>query len=172
KQIKIESNDISIHTKLTTYEAHMNPLKRSHKLYNSTSSIHFANFSILSLPNSNLLKLDNVNADSTRVSNLQNLLQLCAKTNSSMAGRTCHAQIIRVGFQTDILTSNMLINMYSKCSLVKDARKVFDEMPLKSVVSWNTMIGALTKISEEQQALMLFIQMLREGTLFNEFTIS
>ncbi|CAK8574138.1 unnamed protein product [Lathyrus sativus] len=147
----------------------MNPLKRSQKLYNSTSSVHFTNFSILSLPNSNL---DNVNADSTRVSNLQRHLQLCAKTNSSMSGRTCHAQIIRVGFQTDTLTSNMLINMYSKCSLVSDARKVFDEMPIKSVVSWNTMIGALTKVSEEKQALMLFIQMLREGTLFNEFTIS
>ncbi|CAI8605160.1 unnamed protein product [Vicia faba] len=146
----------------------MNPLKRFHKLYNSTSSIHFRNFS-LSLPNSNLVS---VNADSTSVSNLQYLLQLCAKTNSSMAGRTCHAQLIRIGFQTDILTSNMLINMYSKCSLVDDARKVFDEMPLKSVVSWNTMIGAVTKISEEQEALMLFIQMLREGTLFNEFTIS
>ncbi|XP_058737576.1 pentatricopeptide repeat-containing protein At5g04780, mitochondrial-like [Vicia villosa] len=148
----------------------MNPLKRFQKLYNSTSSIPFTNFSVLSLPNSNF-NFD-VNADSTHVSNLQYLLQLCAKTNSSMAGRTCHAQIIRVGFQTDILTSNMLINMYSKCSLVNDARKVFDEMPLKSVVSWNTMIGALTKISEEQEALMLFIQMLREGTLFNEFTIS
>ncbi|GAU17980.1 hypothetical protein TSUD_50890 [Trifolium subterraneum] len=71
-----------------------------------------------------------------------------------MAGRACHAQIIRVGFETDTLTSNMLINMYSKCSLVDDARKVFDEMPVRSVVSWNTMIGAVTKIADEQEAAL------------------
>jgi pentatricopeptide repeat protein len=131
--------------------------------------------SIVPLSNSQPLKVVNIvdhDAESARVSNLQYLLQLYAKTRSFMAGRACHAQIIHVGFETDTLTSNMLINMYSKCSLVDDARKVFDEMPVRSVVSWNTMIGAVTKIADEQEALMLFIQMLREGTLFNEFTIS
>jgi pentatricopeptide repeat protein len=131
--------------------------------------------SIVSLSISQPLKVVNIvdhDAEYTRVSNLQYLLQLSAKTRSFMAGMACHAQIIRVGFETDTLTSNMLINMYSKCSLVDDARKVFDEMPVRSVVSWNTMIGAVTKIADEQEALMLFIQMLIEGTLFNEFTIS
>lgn len=153
----------------------MNPLRTYERLCGSTSSIHFRKLSIVSLPESELLnvvKVVNVGTNSTHISNLQYLLQFCAKTKSSIGGRACHAQTIHVGLKTDILTSNMLINMYSKCSLVNDARKVFDEMPVKSLVSWNTMIGALTQISEEKEALMLFIQMLREGTLFNEFTIS
>ncbi|XP_047156858.1 pentatricopeptide repeat-containing protein At5g04780, mitochondrial isoform X3 [Vigna umbellata] len=108
-----------------------------------------------------------------RVSNLHYLLQLCAKTRSSMGGRACHAQVIRVGWEIDVLTSNMLINMYSKCSLVDSARKKFNEMTVKSLVSWNTMIGALTQNAEDQEeALTLLIQMQREGTPFNEFTIS
>ncbi|KAK7280527.1 hypothetical protein RJT34_25591 [Clitoria ternatea] len=129
-------------------------------------ALHFRRLSVISGP------LSHVDADSTCVSNLHHLLQLSAKARSSTGGRACHAQIIRVGFEMDILTSNMLINMYSKCSLLESARKKFDEMPLKSLVSWNSMIGALTQNEQEHEALTLLIQMQREGTPFNEFTIS
>ncbi|KAK9283405.1 hypothetical protein L1049_011647 [Liquidambar formosana] len=89
-----------------------------------------------------------------------------------MEGKACHGQIIYVGLQKDILTSNMLINMYSKCSLVDSARQVFDEMVERSLVSWNTMIGAYTQNGDDEKALSLFMQMQREGTPFSEFTIS
>ncbi|KAJ7974874.1 Pentatricopeptide repeat-containing protein [Quillaja saponaria] len=107
-----------------------------------------------------------------QVSNLHSILQLCARTKAAAQGKACHAQIIRVGFETDILTSNMIINLYSKCGLVSRARKKFDEMSERSLVSWNTMIGSLTQNGEEQEALSLFVHMLREGTPFTEFTIS
>lgn len=137
---------------------------------------HYSKLSVISESKPEFLKVKqdvDMNADdATRVSNVHYVLQLCAKTRTSMGGRACHAHAIRVGFEMDILTSNMLINMYSKCALLDDARKKFNEMPLKSLVSWNTMIGALTQNSKEQEALTLFIQMQREGTMFNEFTIS
>ncbi|KAL2996261.1 hypothetical protein AAZX31_10G263600, partial [Glycine max] len=94
-------------------------------------------------------KVENV-VQMDRVSNLHYLLQLCAKTGSSMGGRACHAQIIRIGLEMDILTSTMLINMYSKCSLVH----------------------TLTQNAEDRKALKLLIRMQREVTPFNEFTIS
>lgn len=111
-------------------------------------------------------------ADVARVSNLHCLIQLCAKTKSSMEGMSCHAQTIRIGLEMDILTSNMLINMYSKCGLVDNAWKKFNEMPEKSLVSWNTMIGTLTQNGEDQEALTLLIKMQRDGTSCNEFSIS
>ncbi|KAI4347787.1 hypothetical protein L6164_008569 [Bauhinia variegata] len=140
-----------------------------------SSGIFFRQFSVIAHTKPELLKvkeLAHVDADATRVSNLHFLLQLCAKTRSSMEGMATHAQIIRVGLEIDIPTSNMLINMYSKCGLVDDACQKFNEMPKKSLVSWNTMIGSLTKNGNEQEALTLFIQMQREGTPLNEFTIS
>jgi pentatricopeptide repeat protein len=81
-------------------------------------------------------------ATTRHVSSLHGLVQLCARTRANMEGKACHAQVIRVGLQADTLTSNMLINMYSKCGLVGCARKVFDEMLERSLVSWNTMIGS------------------------------
>ncbi|KAE9589446.1 hypothetical protein Lal_00000411 [Lupinus albus] len=141
------------------------------------SFTHLRKLSVISEAKQNVLNVKqdvNIDADddAARVSNLQYVLQLCAKTRSSIGGMSCHAQTIHLGLEMDILTSNMLINMYSKCALLDNARKKFDEMPLRSLVSWNTMIGALTQNAEEHEALTLFIQMQREGTLFNEFTIS
>ncbi|XP_062175326.1 pentatricopeptide repeat-containing protein At5g04780, mitochondrial-like [Alnus glutinosa] len=111
-------------------------------------------------------------ATTRHVSSLHGLVQLCARARANMEGKACHAQVIRVGLQADTLTSNMLINMYSKCGLVGCARKVFDEMLERSLVSWNTMIGSLAQNGEEQEALGLFVEMQREGTQCSEFTVS
>ncbi|XP_020966675.1 pentatricopeptide repeat-containing protein At5g04780 isoform X3 [Arachis ipaensis] len=141
------------------------------------AAIHFRKLTVLAESEPDFLESKQVlhadaDKDATRVSNLHYLVQLYAKIRSSMAGRACHAYAIRIGLEFDVLTSNMIINMYSKCGLVDDARQVFDEMPVRSLVSWNTIIGALTQNAENQEPLLLFIQMQRDGTPFNEFTIS
>ncbi|KAK2968167.1 hypothetical protein RJ640_018260 [Escallonia rubra] len=111
-------------------------------------------------------------ADETHVKDLQYTLQRCALRREPMEGKACHGQTIQFGLQLDTLTSNMLINMYSKCGLVGSGRKVFDKMPQRSLVSWNTMIGSYTQNGNEGEALNLFVQMQREGAGFSEFTMS
>ncbi|PRQ54981.1 putative tetratricopeptide-like helical domain, DYW domain-containing protein [Rosa chinensis] len=108
----------------------------------------------------------------THISLLHQILQSSARTGAPMEGKACHAQSIRVGLQSNTLTSNMLINMYSKCGFHNCARKVFDEMPERSLVSWNTMIGSLARNGEEQEALSVFVRMQREENQFSEFTVS
>ncbi|KAL6327902.1 hypothetical protein AAG906_027309 [Vitis piasezkii] len=83
----------------------------------------------------------------TYVSELQHLLQSSARNRAAIEGMACHAQIVRVGLGADTITSNMLMNMYSKCGLVESARKLFDEMPERSLMQ-------------------------KEGTSFSEFTVS
>ncbi|KAG7016352.1 Pentatricopeptide repeat-containing protein, partial [Cucurbita argyrosperma subsp. argyrosperma] len=109
---------------------------------------------------------------STHVSYVLELLKLCAKRRLFLQGKACHARILLMGLQAETSTSNILINMYSKCGSVDVARQVFDEMPSRSLVSWSTMIGSLTQNGEENEALGLLLQMQREGTPFSEFTIS
>ncbi|KAL4033428.1 hypothetical protein IC575_006515 [Cucumis melo] len=110
--------------------------------------------------------------NATHVSYVHEILKLCAKRKLFLQGKACHAQILLMGLKTDLLTSNILINTYSKCGSVDSARQVFDEMPSRSLVSWNTMIGSLTQNGQENEALGLLLQMQREGTPFSEFTIS
>lgn len=108
----------------------------------------------------------------THVSELQHLLQSSARNRAAIEGMACHAQIVRVGLGADTITSNMLMNMYSKCGLVESARKLFDEMPVRSLVSWNTMVGSHTQNGDSEKALVLFMQMQKEGTSCSEFTVS
>jgi pentatricopeptide repeat protein len=142
----------------------MKTLRRYRRLYGSFS-FYCRHFSVLA-------NVKPLSTSATHVSSLHEMLQLFARTRAPMEGKACHAQIIYVGLQTDVLTSNMLINMYAKCGLVDCARKVFDKMPERSLVSWNTMIGSLAQNGEEQEALTLFIGMQREGTNCSEFTVS
>lgn len=106
------------------------------------------------------------------VCHLQALLQKCATSLTVQKGMVLHGQIIQAGLQVDTLLANIIINMYSKCGLVDYARKVFDMMPERSVVSWNTIIGAHTQRGEGEQALSLFVEMQRERTIPSEFTLS
>ncbi|KAK1379207.1 Pentatricopeptide repeat-containing protein [Heracleum sosnowskyi] len=107
------------------------------------------------------------------LSRLQNIVQTCAENRAITQGIASHSQIIQLGHQSDTLTSNMLINMYSKCGLLNQARHVFDQMPERSPVSWNTIIGAYTQNGSESEAFRLFMHMQREAASeFSEFTVS
>jgi len=66
----------------------------------------------------------------------------------------------------------MLMNMYSKCGLIRRACKVFDEIPERSMVSWNIMIGTCVQNGEEEKAIDIFLEMQREGSPCSEFTVS
>ncbi|CAL1391104.1 unnamed protein product [Linum trigynum] len=67
----------------------------------------------------------------------------------------------------------MLINMYSKCGSEVSARKVFDRMTERTLVSYNTIISAYAQKGDEENALFLFVQMRREGNNpLTEFTVS
>lgn len=99
-------------------------------------------------------------------------LQICARESLLLEGTACHGFVIQAGLQSDTLTSNILINMYSKCSFINAARGVFDRMSARSMVSWNTIISAYTRNGNHKMALELFVLMLRERTSFSEFTMS
>ncbi|XXG62620.1 hypothetical protein AAC387_Pa05g0944 [Persea americana] len=113
-----------------------------------------------------------VSANSSGALDLKHLLQRCVEDKLVMEGKSFHALVVQLGLHVDTLISNILINMYSKCGVVESARLVFEEMPVRSVVSWNTMIGAYTTRGGEQEGLRLLVRMHREGVMMSEFTVS
>ncbi|XP_045810697.1 pentatricopeptide repeat-containing protein At4g19191, mitochondrial-like [Trifolium pratense] len=74
-----------------------------------------------------------------------------------------HGHVFRLGFQSDTFVQTSLVDMYSKCSVIESAIKVFDEMPQRSVVSWNTVISAYCRESLMDKALNLLKEMLVFG---------
>ncbi|KAF8118834.1 hypothetical protein N665_0002s0143 [Sinapis alba] len=113
------------------------------------------------------------NRNVVKASDFIEILQLCATNRNVLEAKACHGKIIRFELHGDVTLSNVLINSYSKCGgFVELARKVFDGMRERSLVSWNTMISLYTRNKMELEALNVFLEMRKEGVEFSEFTIS
>ncbi|KAJ0967435.1 hypothetical protein J5N97_024352 [Dioscorea zingiberensis] len=59
------------------------------------------------------------------------------------AGKQFHGYILRHGLDEWDVVSDSVIDMYMKCGELDAANKVFDMMPNKGVVSWNTLVAAV-----------------------------
>ncbi|KAJ7540618.1 hypothetical protein O6H91_10G023300 [Diphasiastrum complanatum] len=98
------------------------------------------------------------------------LLQACASLAALEQGKQLHSDIIKRGFQSDVIVGSTLVDMYSKCGCTEDARELFNNMSERNVVSWTAMIAGYAQNGLGKEALALFDQMQREGTKPNEVT--
>eukprot|EP00253_Pinus_taeda_P001063 PITA_01063 len=92
------------------------------------------------------------------------LLPACANLATLEIGKEIHQRTIRRGFQCDVFVGSALVDMYSKCGSLEDARKVFDRMPMWDAISWNAVIWGYAMHGFAKEALQLFDQMERSGT--------
>ncbi|KAL2539620.1 Pentatricopeptide repeat-containing protein [Abeliophyllum distichum] len=65
-----------------------------------------------------------------------------------------------------------LIDMYSKCGSVEDARFVFNEMPEKTTVGWNSIIAGYALHGYSEEALNIYYEMQDSGVKMDHFTFS
>ena len=74
-------------------------------------------------------------------------------------GRQLHAHVSKLGFMCDLFVGNSLVNMYSKCSLIDDAQKMFDEMADRDQVTWNSIIAGYAGRGMTDKAVGMFEEM-------------
>ncbi|XP_078432930.1 putative pentatricopeptide repeat-containing protein At3g13770, mitochondrial [Wolffia australiana] len=91
---------------------------------------------------------------------------------SLRSGQRVHAHIIKTLYLPSIYLANRVIFMYVQCGRPDDARKMLDEMPVRTVVSWTTVISGFSRGPLFATSLELFSKMMQEGTLPNEFTLA
>ncbi|XP_058097972.1 pentatricopeptide repeat-containing protein At1g50270 [Magnolia sinica] len=72
----------------------------------------------------------------------------------------------------DVFVGGALVDMYAKCGYCDDARKVFDEMPLKNAISWSVLIAGYVQSSRFKDALVVFQDMLLEEVVPNQPTFT
>ncbi|XP_031126396.1 putative pentatricopeptide repeat-containing protein At5g52630 [Ipomoea triloba] len=101
----------------------------------------------------------------------------CATKSSAMlsdynVGGMVHCFSVKTGFDSDVFVGSSLVDMYAKCGKIDVARKVFDEMPERNVVSWSGMICGYALIGENDEALRLFKEAVVEDLDVNDFTYS
>lgn len=90
---------------------------------------------------------------------LISLLIACTELGSLKLGVWIHEFALKNGFELGVHLGTALIDMYSKCGSLEDAKKVFDKMEIKSLATWNSMITSLGVHGCGVEALSLFKDM-------------
>ncbi|XP_019054228.1 PREDICTED: pentatricopeptide repeat-containing protein At5g27110 [Nelumbo nucifera] len=100
------------------------------------------------------------------------VLSACARLLDLESGKEIHREVKRTGFHLDGFISSALVDMYGKCGCLEMAREVFEQIPMKSVVSWNLMIAAYSLTGDSHSCLELFRRMNEEGVKPTSTTLS
>ncbi|KAG9459596.1 hypothetical protein H6P81_004104 [Aristolochia fimbriata] len=98
------------------------------------------------------------------------ILPVCARLGAVEKGRWIHSYAETKGLSRVIAVGNAFIDMYSKCGDLESARKVFDEIPERSIVSWNSMIAGFALNGIGEAGIDLFEEMKAKGVKPNEIT--
>ncbi|KAJ4708314.1 Pentatricopeptide repeat-containing protein [Melia azedarach] len=92
------------------------------------------------------------------------VLAFCLDHEGFLFGLQLHSLIVKFGLDNEVFVGNALITMYSRWWHLGEARRVFDEMQNKDLVSWNAMLSGYTQEGNYGlEAIRAFIEMVRQG---------
>ncbi|XP_038902940.1 pentatricopeptide repeat-containing protein At3g58590 [Benincasa hispida] len=80
-------------------------------------------------------------------------------------GQLLHGIVIKIGFYYEVFVVNSLVNMYLQCGGFFLADKLFEEVPVRDVVTYNSIIGVGAKVNRPEIALELFYTMVSNGLI-------
>ncbi|XP_011622218.2 pentatricopeptide repeat-containing protein At2g29760, chloroplastic-like [Amborella trichopoda] len=87
------------------------------------------------------------------------LAKACAHLSSINPGLQIHAHIVKFEGNSRVFSQNGLINMYSTHGNFDEARQVFEEMPHRDLVTWNSMLSGFVNCSLIIDARKVFDEM-------------
>ncbi|KAJ8752550.1 hypothetical protein K2173_005439 [Erythroxylum novogranatense] len=117
-----------------------------------------------------LLMWDELSDGDSRI--FATIIRASAGLGMISTGRELHSCTLKMGVSDDVFVSCALIDMYSKCGSIEDAHCVFDEMPEKTTVGWNSIIAAYALHGYSEEALDMYYEMRDSGVKLDHFTFS
>lgn len=105
------------------------------------------------------------------VYNFTYLLKVCGDNADLRRGKEIHGQVITNGFSSNVFAMTGVVNLYAKCRQIEDAYKMFDRMPERDLVCWNTIIAGFAQNGLAKMALDLVLRMQEEGQKPDSITV-
>lgn len=99
------------------------------------------------------------------------VLRACVSLGSLESGTQMHCLAMKCGFSDELFVGSNLADMYSKCGVMPDACKVFDEMPWKDEVLWTSMIDGYVKNGDFEEALMAYTKMISDDIYIDQHVL-
>ncbi|XP_010257871.2 PREDICTED: pentatricopeptide repeat-containing protein At3g02330 [Nelumbo nucifera] len=98
--------------------------------------------------------------------------RLCAGISSLRLGSQMHGHALKNNFGSDVIVGTAILDMYSKCSCLTDARRMFNSLSHHNLQSWNAIIVGYARGDLGFEALQLFRLMQRSGIGIDEISLS
>ncbi|XP_015957479.1 pentatricopeptide repeat-containing protein At3g14730 [Arachis duranensis] len=83
-----------------------------------------------------------------------------------------HGLLFKFGLELDVFVGSALVNTYMKFGLVMDAHEVFEELPVRDLVLWNSMLNGYAQVGLFEEALEAFRRMRKNGVVACRFTVT
>ncbi|KAK3148677.1 hypothetical protein QOZ80_3AG0207280 [Eleusine coracana subsp. coracana] len=99
-------------------------------------------------------------------------LSAAATLASIESGLQLHCCSMKLGLSSQVSVSNSLIDMYSRCKCLDDAKSIFKLIKEPSVVSWNSLISGLASNEYYTEALSVYEDMILAGAQPDGITFS
>lgn len=101
---------------------------------------------------------------------LVSVLSACAHLGALDLGKWIDRYIARRAMRLGLFLGNALSDMYAKCGCIADARRVFDRMVERDVISWSIIVTGTAMHGLWEEAIDSFHEMLRQGIKPNDIT--
>ncbi|KNA23764.1 hypothetical protein SOVF_022280 [Spinacia oleracea] len=97
-------------------------------------------------------------------------LRGCTKLMCLRSGKQIQGCLQKGRFSSNLFVQSALVDLHSKCGSINDASIIFQTMPVRDLVCWNTMIDGYAVQGFVNDAFQLFPLMMKEGTIPDCFT--
>ncbi|KAI3471201.1 hypothetical protein Pfo_027864 [Paulownia fortunei] len=94
----------------------------------------------------------------------------CASLGSLQQGQLLHAHLAKTPFSSNVYVGTALVDMYSKCGSIADARAAFNRISSPNVAAWTAMINGHAHHGLGYDAVSFFNLMLERGIIPNAAT--
>ncbi|XP_058073631.1 putative pentatricopeptide repeat-containing protein At5g52630 [Magnolia sinica] len=98
------------------------------------------------------------------------VIRVCGHSTLLELGSQVHCLCLKTSFNSSSFVGSSLISLYSKCGIVEEAYRVFDQMPDRNLGAWNSMLIACAQHGHTQKAFKIFGQMEMVGIRPNFIT--
>ncbi|KAG6519127.1 pentatricopeptide repeat-containing protein At3g53360, mitochondrial-like [Zingiber officinale] len=95
----------------------------------------------------------------------------CGNIKNLQYGEQMHGICYKFGYERNEFAGSSLSEMYAQCGLLDRTKKVFNEIKMPDLVSWNSILSACSSLGLSDEAFQLFSEMRDIGVEPDDITI-
>ncbi|KVH95875.1 pentatricopeptide repeat-containing protein At1g03540 [Cynara cardunculus var. scolymus] len=91
------------------------------------------------------------------------IIRACAGLAAVRQGKEVHCQYLRKHGYRYVIIESALIDLYAKCGCIDFASRLFQQMQIRNLITWNSIISGFARNGRGLDAIRMFNDMIKEG---------